>query len=66
MRFEDFLSRKFLAAEPWHLDDAMPEAFNHWLSTLEVADLLEWGEEYGQSVADETRLIVEEEIIKRI
>ena len=42
--FEDFLKDKH--AEQYHgLDDDMPDAFEHWLSNLDVDELIKFADE---------------------
>lgn len=35
------------------LDDDMPDAFDTWLSELDVSELIKYGEEYGKHIAYE-------------
>ena len=42
--FEDFLQEKH--AEDYHgTDDDMPDAFDHWVSNLEIQEVMDYAEE---------------------
>lgn len=43
--FESYLQSKFAEEEPAVLDDDMPDAFDHWLSGLDVAEVMEYAQE---------------------
>ncbi len=46
--FEYFLAEKHLEAEPQILDDDLPDAFNDWLTTLDVEEFIKYGDEYAR------------------
>lgn len=49
--FEEFLmEEKFLKEEPQTLDDMIPDAFNDWLERLDVNDVIEYAQEYGDKL----------------
>ena len=48
--FEEFLRDEFVKREPMVLDDALVDAFEHWLSQLEIEDWLDLGQEYGDII----------------
>lgn len=61
-KFEEFLYRKFEQAEPGILDDDLENAFDAWLSNLEVQQLIDFGEE----ALAKTSIEIKEEILKDI
>ena len=44
--FEDFLQDKFIESNPTVLDDDIPDAFDDWLTELDVDDLIAYGDQY--------------------
>lgn len=55
MKFEDYLSKVFQKANPTILDDDMPEAYEHWLTTLDVQELIDHAEKWGLELTKEVR-----------
>lgn len=53
--FENFLSKKFLLVQPWHKEDGMADAFGHWLSQLDVQELIDYAEEWGKTLKNDRR-----------
>ena len=45
--FQDFLNDKFYAENRNALDDDYPEAFDEWLSELDVDTWMEYAEQYA-------------------
>lgn len=45
--FEDYLNDRFVAMNPQVLDDDMQDAFDDFLSNLDVGEIIAWGELYG-------------------
>ena len=58
MKFIDFLQRKFLKLEPQVLDDYLPDAFDHWSSTLDTQEVIDFAEEWGVELSKEVREVV--------
>lgn len=44
--FENYLQEQFFEEEPQTLDDEFPDAFNDWLETKDVNDILEYVEKW--------------------
>lgn len=52
--FEDFLKDKH--AEDYHgTDDDMPDAFDNWISNLDVEEWLAYGDEFKKIKKDESK-----------
>lgn len=62
--FEQFLQEKFMEEEPMLLDDDLPDGFDHWISNINIDDLIELGQEYGRYVAYETASSISDKITK--
>ncbi len=45
--FEDYLNDRFVAMNPQVLDDDMPDAFETWLSELQIDFIMSFAEMYG-------------------
>lgn len=45
--FEYYLNDRFVAMHPEVLDDDMQDAFDDFLSNLDVGEIIAWGETYG-------------------
>lgn len=45
--FEDYLKDQH-AADYIGTDDAMPDAFDHWLTELDIESMLAYGDQYGE------------------
>ena len=60
--FEQFLQDRHIETEPAVLDDDLPDAFNDWLTRLDVDEWLEYGQEYAKSILPK----VEEKILDKI
>lgn len=48
--FEDYLKEVHAELFPMLLDDGMPDHFDDWLGTLDVDDVIKWGELYGKKM----------------
>jgi hypothetical protein len=46
--FEKFMEEIHYQIFPEVLDDDLPDHFDHWLSVLDVANMMEWAELYGR------------------
>lgn len=46
--FEKFMEDIHYQIFPEVLDDDLPDHFDHWLSVLDVANMMEWAEIYGR------------------
>lgn len=47
--FEDFLADKFARGEGASvLDDEFPEAFDDWVTGLDVNDVIKWADEFAK------------------
>ena len=44
--FEDFLQDKFIKKNPMVLDDDIPDAFEDWLSEMDIQDCISYANEY--------------------
>ena len=55
MKFKDFLQRKFMKLEPQVLDDYLPGALYHWLSTLDTQEVIDYAEAWGVELSKEVR-----------
>lgn len=47
--FEDFLSHKFMEDQPQVLDDDLPDAFDNWVTELDVESIIKWADEYKEA-----------------
>ena len=45
--FEEWLEEWHIELYPQILDDDLPDAFDHWLSSLDTEELLKYGKVYG-------------------
>lgn len=61
MKFEDYLKRVHTATYTG-TDDSMPEAFDHWLTQLDIQELIDMAESWGEELAKEIRDLVKSEI----
>lgn len=54
-KFEEFLQERFMEVEPQVLDDDLPDAFDSWLSQIDVDSWIMYGDMYrrelGQQIA---------------
>ena len=46
--FEDFLQEKFIESNPTVLDDDIPDAFDQWITWIEPADFIIYGNQYAK------------------
>ncbi len=53
MTFEEFLQDKHLEIEVAILDDDLPDAFNDWLTTLDVESWLDYGDQYAKQLQEQ-------------
>ncbi len=50
--FENYLQEQFMKDEPQVLDDDIPDAFDAWLETKDVNDIIEYSGKYDKIVKD--------------
>jgi len=48
--FEEFLAEKHCEQNPEILDDNLPDAFNDWLTYIDVQDIIDYANEYTNKI----------------
>jgi len=48
--FDQFLQSKCLEENPHILDDMLPDFFSNWILEVDVQELIDYGQEYGDKI----------------
>lgn len=58
INFENYLQEQFMEDEPQVLDDDIPDAFDAWLETKDVNDIMEYGEKYDKKIKKDILIFI--------
>jgi len=61
-KFGEFLQEKHFEENPQILDDDLSEAFEHWVSCLDILEVLDYGDKWGEEIIKDIKNKIDCEI----